>query len=222
MFMRMRHDAQAAHLDASTAPETAMPARLSIFKRAFDVLVILSLMPILLPIIAIAALAIKVTSRGPVLFVQHRYGLGRVPFRVVKLRTMTVAENGAAFRQVKRNDARVTRVGAFLRRTSIDELPQAINVLLGNMSLVGPRPHATRHDDEFAAIIPNYNRRFEAMPGITGLAQVRGHRGETDTIAKMQARVESDIEYVETRTLWMDLGILVRTVAVVLSQRNAC
>jgi putative colanic acid biosynthesis UDP-glucose lipid carrier transferase len=191
-------------------------------KRVFDIAVTLLALPFLLPILAIAAVAIKITSPGPVLFKQHRYGLGRKRFKVFKLRTMTVAEDGTEFRQATRNDARVTRVGAFLRRTSIDELPQVFNVLFGDMSLVGPRPHPTKLDDDFAVVIPGYTRRFMALPGITGLAQVRGQRGETDTIEKMQARVDSDVEYAENHSLWLDFKILVQTVFVVLSQRNAC
>ncbi|WP_143033531.1 sugar transferase [Roseicitreum antarcticum] len=190
-------------------------------KRVFDTTCILLMLPVVGLILALAAAAIKLTSRGPVLFVQHRYGAGRVPFKVFKLRTMRVLEDGDAFRQACKGDARITPVGRFLRKASIDELPQVFNVLRGDMSLVGPRPHATRMDDEFATLIPGYNRRFEVVPGITGLAQVRGQRGVTDTLDKMQARIASDIEYVETHGFWRDLGILLRTLLVVLGQRNA-
>lgn len=196
-------------------------AKVRLSKRALDVTAVLVGLPAVLLILAIAVLAIKITSRGPVLFVQHRYGLNRVPFRVYKLRTMTVAENGSDFRQVVHGDPRITRVGAFLRKTSIDELPQIFNVLLGDMSLVGPRPHATAMDDEYALKIPNYDRRFEVLPGITGLAQVRGHRGVTDTLEKMQTRIDSDLEYVGRQRFLLDVGIIFRTLLVVLGQRNA-
>lgn len=197
-------------------------ARVPISKRILDVAAVVCALPAFMVILAIAVIAIKLTSPGPVLFLQHRYGLNRTPFRVFKLRTMTVTEDGADFRQAVRGDERITRVGAFLRKTSIDELPQLFNVLRGDMSLVGPRPHATAMDDNYARLISDYDRRFEVLPGITGLAQVRGHRGVTDTLCKMQARIDSDLEYVEQRTFLMDVEILLRTVLVVLGQRNAC
>lgn len=212
--------------EASERVEVARPSggkwRLDgLAKRALDVSASLALMPIVLPVLAVAALTIKATSPGPVIFCQNRYGLHRKTFRIFKLRTMTVTEDGAAFQQARRGDARVTAVGAFLRKTSIDELPQIFNVLRGDMSLVGPRPHPTKLDDEFAQIIPRYNERFATVPGITGLAQVRGYRGETDTVDKMRARVESDIEYATTRSIGGDISILLRTFGVVLTQRNA-
>ncbi len=202
-----------------TRRKTAAKPPLS--KRALDIFAVLMGLPAVLLILGCAAIAIKLTSRGPVLFVQDRYGLNRVPFGVFKLRTMTVAENGSDFRQVVRDDPRITRVGAFLRKTSIDELPQLFNVLRGDMSLVGPRPHATAMDDEFAQKIANYDHRFDVLPGVTGLAQVRGHRGVTDTLDKMQARIDSDLEYVRKRSFTMDTTILFRTLLVVLGQRNA-
>ncbi|MDO9526944.1 MAG: sugar transferase [Gemmobacter sp.] len=217
MYSNANSDVEADH--AASFPDTRSAVTLS--KRALDVLCIVAILPLVLLILGFAAIDIKITSPGPILFVQHRYGVGRVPFRVFKLRSMTVTEDGAAFRQARKGDARITRVGAFLRKTSIDELPQVFNVLHGDMSLVGPRPHPTKLDDDFAQKILGYNRRFAVMPGITGLAQVRGHRGETDTLEKMQARIDSDIEYVETRGFWMDLVIIIRTALVVVSQRNA-
>jgi putative colanic acid biosynthesis UDP-glucose lipid carrier transferase len=221
--MYVNNDSSAQDTDIGLFPETAIIRRPAapLSKRVLDVLCILLILPLALPVLAIAALAIKATSRGPILFTQHRYGLGRVPFRVYKLRSMSVAEDGDAFRQARKGDTRITPVGAFLRKTSIDELPQLLNVLRGDMSLVGPRPHPTKLDNDFAQAIPGYNRRFAVMPGITGLAQVRGHRGETDTLEKMRVRVESDIEYVDTRSLWMDILIMMRTTLVVASQRNA-
>lgn len=217
VYFNTNSDAEDAPAVAATKPRR----RARRAKRAFDIFCILVILPVVLLVLALAAVAIKTTSRGPVLFVQTRYGVGRVPFRVFKLRSMTVAEDGEAFRQARKGDARITRVGALLRKTSFDELPQVFNVLRGDMSLVGPRPHPTRLDDEFAPKIFGYNRRFDVMPGITGLAQVRGQRGETDTTQKMQARIDSDIEYVETCSLWLDVVILLRTTWVVVSQRNA-
>lgn len=222
MLMRMKlASCGKNHSETVGAFALSIPRKPPAAKRALDIACILATMPVVAPVLLMAALAIKLTSRGPVLFTQVRYGLGRETFRIFKLRTMTVAEDGVAFRQATKNDSRVTRVGAFLRRTSIDELPQAFNVLFGQMSLVGPRPHPTRLDDDFAAVIPNYNQRFEVMPGITGLAQVRGFRGETDTIEKMQARIDSDIEYTRTWSFLADIAILFKTVVVVASQRNA-
>ena len=219
--MYMDQDGVRAELTPRADQGVRQSGEHGIAKRTFDLLVCLCLLPFVLPVLAVCAVAIKLTSRGPVLFTQTRYGIGRQPFRVFKLRTMTVAEDGASFRQATRNDARVTRVGHYLRKTSLDELPQIFNVLRGDMSIIGPRPHPTKLDDDFAKIIPDYNRRFEAVPGITGLAQVRGYRGETDTVEKMRNRVNSDIEYVETRTFWLDIKILFGTVATVISSRNA-
>ena len=196
-------------------------AGVSFAKRVLDIFFVFLSLPMILPLLAIAAVAVKMSSPGPVLFAQNRYGLGRVPFRILKLRTMTVTEDGATFRQVTKGDPRITRVGAFLRKTSIDELPQVFNVLLGEMSLVGPRPHATKMDDEFSKKIDRYNLRFNVLPGITGLAQVRGHRGETDTLDKMAARIESDVEYVQTQSLMLDLYVIFQTFLVVLRQKNA-
>ena len=217
MYLNTNSVAEDAHTLSFPEARPAVP----LSKRVLDTVCILAILPLVLLILAIAAIAVKLSSPGPVLFVQNRYGVGRARFRVLKLRTMTVTEDGAAFRQAQKGDARITRVGAFLRKTSIDELPQVFNVRRGDMSLVGPRPHPTKLDDDFALKIPAYNRRFAVMPGITGLAQVRGQRGETDTLEKMQARIDSDIEYVETRSLWTDIIIMLRTVLVVFSQRNA-
>lgn len=198
------------------------PRRLNrIAKRGLDVIVALFLLPPILLILLPAALVIKLTSKGPVFFRQTRYGQGKQPFTILKLRTMTVCEDGEAFRQAVKGDDRVTRVGRVLRSSSLDELPQIFNVLRGDMSLVGPRPHATKHDDDFRAHIPGYDRRFRVRPGITGLAQVRGHRGPTETVEVMRTRIESDLEYVQRASVWLDLKILVQTALVVLTAKNA-
>lgn len=168
------------------------------------------------------AVGVKLSSPGPVLFRQKRHGFNGDEIEVWKFRTMTCCEDGKnAFRQATACDPRVTPFGRFLRRTSLDELPQLINVLQGRMSLVGPRPHAVAHNEQFRKIIPGYMRRHKVKPGITGLAQVNGWRGETDTLEKMQKRVEYDLEYLRSWSLWLDLKILFLTVFEVVRGRNA-
>jgi putative colanic acid biosynthesis UDP-glucose lipid carrier transferase len=164
------------------------------------------------PVMIAIALAIKLTSRGPVLFRQRRHGEDGVEFSVLKFRSMSVMENGAAVVQARRHDARITPVGAFLRRTSLDELPQFLNVLAGNMSIVGPRPHAIAHNELYRTKILEYMRRHKVKPGITGWAQVNGLRGETDTLEKMVARVEHDLQYIRGWSLWLDLKIVFLTI----------
>jgi lipopolysaccharide/colanic/teichoic acid biosynthesis glycosyltransferase len=158
-------------------------------KRLFDMVLSGIALVILSPLFALIALAIKLDSRGPVFFLQRRYGFNQEPFRIFKFRSMTTMEDGRIVRQVSRNDVRVTRAGRFMRQTNIDELPQLLNVLRGDMSLVGPRPHAMAHDQLFDRKIVNYARRHNVKPGITGWAQVNGLRGETDTQEKMRMRV---------------------------------
>jgi putative colanic acid biosynthesis UDP-glucose lipid carrier transferase len=170
---------------------------------------------------AVIALLVKLTSPGPVFFRQRRYGLDGREILVWKFRSMTCCENGPGIRQATRDDKRVTRVGQVLRRTSLDELPQLFNVLEGTMSLVGPRPHADAHNEHYRSLIDGYMLRHKVKPGITGLAQVNGLRGETQTLEKMQQRVTCDHQYIREWSLWMDLKILCRTVFVVLRQQNA-
>lgn len=190
-------------------------------KRALDLCLAGILTIILASVLLGIAAAIRIDGRGSILFSQTRYGFGGATFRIYKFRTMTVSEDGAAYRQAVHNDQRSTRVGAFLRRTSLDELPQLINVLNGTMSIVGPRPHPTALDDSFAPLIVGYADRFCVKPGITGLAQVRGQRGPTETVQVMAARVESDVEYASKLSLALDLNILLRTLRVVFGDRNA-
>lgn len=180
-------------------------------KRAFDIVVAALVLILHAPLLGFAALAIWVETGGPVLFRQQRTGLGGKPFMILKLRTMTTADNGSSVQQATKGDARVTRVGAILRKLSIDELPQLVNVLVGDMSLVGPRPHALAHDLEFAARVPVYQQRFAVRPGITGLAQVRGLRGEINSQAQLLERTAADLEYAERASLWLDLQIIART-----------
>ncbi|EIJ36640.1 undecaprenyl-phosphate glucose phosphotransferase [Thiothrix nivea] len=180
-------------------------------------LILLLVSPLMLGI----ATAIKLTSRGPVLFRQTRHGLRGEKFEVLKFRTMTVCENDRHIRQATRNDHRITRVGAFLRKTSLDELPQFINVLQGHMSIVGPRPHAVAHNEEYRDLIPGYMLRHLMKPGITGWAQINGWRGETDTLFKMQKRVELDMEYIRAWSLGLDLRIILVTAFKTLHDKNA-
>jgi putative colanic acid biosynthesis UDP-glucose lipid carrier transferase len=173
-----------------------------------------------LPMAAIA-IGIRLTSRGPVFFRQTRYGLDGRPIKVWKFRSMTVCQDSGVIAQATKDDARVTPFGAFLRKTSLDELPQLFNVIGGSMSLVGPRPHASQHNEGYRKVIQGYMLRHKVKPGITGLAQVNGWRGETDTLDKMQKRVEFDHQYIREWSPWLDIKILFKTVFTVLSKQNA-
>ena len=181
-------------------------------KRALDIAAGLFAFVLLSPLLALAAIAIKLDSPGPVLFFQRRYGFNQEPFNIIKFRSMTSLDNGRAIVQASASDIRITRVGRFIRRCNIDELPQLINVLRGDMSLVGPRPHAMAHDQQYVRNIALYARRHNVKPGITGWAQVNGYRGETDTDDKMRARVEHDLNYIDHWSIWFDIKILVLTV----------
>jgi putative colanic acid biosynthesis UDP-glucose lipid carrier transferase len=190
-------------------------------KRTEDlVLGTLILLLICVPMLAIA-IGVKISSPGPVLFKQRRYGLNGKIVEVWKFRSMTVCEDGDKVVQASKNDARVTRFGAFIRRTSLDELPQFINVLQGSMSIVGPRPHAVAHNEQYRRLIHGYMLRHKVKPGITGWAQISGWRGETDTLEKMQKRIEFDLEYVRNWSLWLDLKIIMLTVIRGFSGSNA-
>jgi putative colanic acid biosynthesis UDP-glucose lipid carrier transferase len=190
-------------------------------KRLLDLMVAIPLTILAAPLLMLIALAVKLESAGPALFCQQRLGQGGVPFTIFKFRTMSVQENGDVVVQAKRGDARITRLGGFLRRWSLDELPQLLNVLKGDMSLVGPRPHARAHDEFYAREIGHYTLRQRVKPGITGWAQINGHRGETPTIAAMRARVDHDVWYVAHSGIGLDLEILLRTAIVVLRRSNA-
>jgi putative colanic acid biosynthesis UDP-glucose lipid carrier transferase len=191
------------------------------WKRAFDVALAVVALILTLPVLLAVALAIKQSSPGPVLFKQRRYGLNGEEILVYKFRSMTVCEDGPVVAQATRQDSRVTRVGAFLRRTSLDELPQIFNVLEGKMSFVGPRPHAVAHNEEYRKLISGYMIRHKVRPGITGWAQVNGLRGETSTVDKMHRRVQYDLDYLKNWSLWLDLKIIARTALTVVSDRNA-
>lgn len=164
------------------------------------------------PVMIVVAIAVSMSSPGPILFRQRRYGLSGKEIYIFKFRTMTVCEDGAHVQQAQQNDSRITPLGAFLRRTSLDELPQLFNVVGGSMSLVGPRPHAVAHNEIYRRRIQGYMLRHKVKPGITGWAQVNGWRGETDTIEKMEKRVEHDLQYIQQWSIWMDFAILFLTV----------
>jgi putative colanic acid biosynthesis UDP-glucose lipid carrier transferase len=201
--------------------ETPFTGINSLIKRATDVVFSLAIMVVLLPVLLAIALAIKLESPGPIIFKQRRYGLNGDEMRVYKFRSMTAVDDGAEIVQAQQDDPRITRLGAFLRRTSLDELPQFFNVLQGKMSIVGPRPHAVAHNELYRKKIKGYMLRHKARPGITGWAQIHGLRGETETLDKMKARIEFDLEYLRNWSLWLDLWIMIRTAAVFTGHGNA-
>jgi len=207
-----------ATLNLIRPPLTKMEIAL---KRSFDIVASIIGLTLLSPLLLLFAVLTRLDSNGPALFRQTRYGFNLKPFEIIKFRTMSVMENGDEVKQVRLNDPRVTRFGAFMRKWNIDELPQLINVLKGDMSLVGPRPHAVAHDQEFAKKIAQYARRMNVRPGITGLAQVNGFRGPTDTDEKIRQRVERDLHYIDNWSFLQDLNIIWMTVFSKKSYSNA-
>jgi putative colanic acid biosynthesis UDP-glucose lipid carrier transferase len=183
----------------------------SSLKRLLDIVGALAGLLVLAPLLLLVAVLIVIESPGSPIFRQRRSGYRGAPFVIYKFRTMRVAEDGPNVVQARREDSRVTLVGALLRRTSVDELPQLVNILRGEMSLVGPRPHALAHDDYFGARIADYHGRFRAKPGLTGLAQVSGLRGPTPDVATMAARIEKDLDYIREWSILLDLRILCQT-----------
>ncbi len=200
--------------------ETPFCGMTGVLKRASDLALAASILLLLSPLMAAIAVTVSRSSPGPVLFRQRRYGLDGREFTVFKFRTMTVCEDDDV-RQATRDDPRVTDVGRFLRRTSLDELPQLLNVLGGSMSLVGPRPHAVAHNEHYRKLVSGYMLRHKVRPGITGLAQVNGMRGETRDLDKMSQRVRYDLEYVKNWSLGLDIRILIKTARMVLTDRSA-
>lgn len=190
-------------------------------KRLIDMTISSVAIIALSPLLVTLYIAVKRTTPGPALFVQARYGLRGVPFNCFKYRTMYVARDPSIFVQCARDDPRVTPLGKILRATSLDELPQLFNVLLGSMSLVGPRPHPLKLDDDFAGQIHDYRDRFRVKPGMTGLAQIMGSRGETSSLGDMERRIEADRSYVKNQSLALDLGILCATIPCVIKGTNA-
>lgn len=201
--------------------DTPMLGVNALIKRAEDIILASLILLLISPLLLGLALAVKLTSRGPAIFKQRRYGIDGKPIEVWKFRSMTVTENGATITQATKNDSRLTPIGAFIRRTSLDELPQFINVLAGDMSIVGPRPHAIAHNEQYRKLILGYMLRHKVKPGITGLAQVNGWRGETDTLEKMEKRIEYDLEYIRGWSLWLDLKIVFFTIFKGFINRNA-
>jgi Undecaprenyl-phosphate glucose phosphotransferase len=189
-------------------------------KRLMDVVLSGLGLVVLAPVFAIMAIVIRLDSPGPAFFIQRRVGFNGRPFRIYKFRTMTTLDDGPVIRQASMDDARVTRIGRFLRRSSLDELPQLLNVLRGEMSLIGPRPHAVAHDNAYDKLIASYAIRQKMKPGLTGWAQVNGFRGETNEVHLMKRRVDHDLHYIDRWTLWLDLRILVMTVVQLVKMRG--
>ena len=201
--------------------ETPFTGTNELVKRVSDIILATIILILISPLLLAIAIGVKLTSRGPVIFKQRRNGLDGDEIIVYKFRSMRAQDNGPVVRQATKDDPRITPFGAFIRRTSLDELPQFFNVLQGRMSIVGPRPHAVAHNEEYRRIIKAYMVRHKVKPGITGWAQVNGHRGETDTVEKMKARVEYDLEYLRNWSLGLDLQIIVRTIRLVFFDRHA-
>ena len=201
--------------------ESPMVEGAMVSKWLFDKAVAFAALILLAPLMISAAIAVKLSSTGPIFFRQQRHGLDGKIINVMKFRSMVVhKEEDGVVTQAQKGDRRVTRVGAFIRKTSIDELPQLFNVLKGDMSLVGPRPHAVAHNHYYSDKVYAYMARHRILPGITGLAQVSGCRGETDTLDKMEKRVEYDLTYINSWSIWMDIKIIIKTV-VTLFSKNA-
>lgn len=203
------------------APETPLTGAACTVKRVFDLVIATTAIVVLLPLLVCTAIVVAVDSPGPILFLQRRGGRNGRCFRIAKFRTMTCMEDGVEVCQARPQDARMTRVGRVLRESSIDELPQLFNVLRGDMSIIGPRPHALVHDAMYSKLIAGYATRQSVKPGITGWAQVNGCRGETREVAAMERRVELDLEYIQHWSLRLDLKILAMTVREILRPRNA-
>jgi putative colanic acid biosynthesis UDP-glucose lipid carrier transferase len=186
--------------------------------RALDLTLSLVGVVLISPVLVVCALLVKLTSKGPVFFRQKRYGLDGKEILVWKFRSMITCDNGPVVKQATKGDPRITRVGAILRKTSLDELPQLFNVIEGSMSLVGPRPLANAHNEHFRKLVRGFMMRHKVKPGITGLAQVEGSRGETETVEKMEARIALDHRYIREWSVWMDIKILIKTFMVVWKQ----
>ena len=201
--------------------ETPFTGTNRLVKRLSDLVLASAILLLIAPLLLAIAIGVKLSSPGPVIFRQRRNGLDGEEIVVYKFRSMHTQDDGERVPQASKADPRITPFGAFLRRTSLDELPQFINVLQGSMSIVGPRPHAVAHNEQYRQLIKAYMVRHKVKPGITGWAQIHGHRGETDTVAKMQARVEYDLEYLRNWSLGLDLQIIARTIKLVFFDRHA-
>lgn len=213
--------AQVGNIQTISVYCNPMRGTYALIKRLEDIILSSIILIIISIPLLIIAIAVKATSKGPVIFKQDRYGLNGKRIKVWKFRSMTVTENTDVVTQATKNDARITKVGAFLRRTSLDELPQFINVLQGRMSVVGPRPHAVAHNEQYRKSVDFYMLRHKIKPGITGWAQVNGWRGETDTLGKMDMRIKYDLDYVRRWSLWMDFKIVLLTIFRSFNDKNA-
>jgi putative colanic acid biosynthesis UDP-glucose lipid carrier transferase len=201
--------------------ETPFYGYRGVTKRLTDIILSTLILLLLLPLLLLVAILVRGSSPGPVIFKQRRYGLDGREIAVYKFRTMKVTEDGAYVRQASKDDPRITKIGAVLRRSSLDELPQLINVLQGRMSLVGPRPHAVAHNEEYRKLIKGYMVRHKVLPGITGLAQVNGCRGETSQLEDMEARVNFDLDYLRHWSPLLDIKIILLTVLVLFRDEKA-
>ena len=208
-------------VDVISVCDTPFKGFRGFFKRASDIVFSVAILLAIFPVLLLIAVVVKAGSPGPVIFRQRRYGLEGEQIVVYKFRSMAVTEDGGTIAQATKNDSRITPVGAFLRKTSLDELPQFVNVLQGRMSIVGPRPHAVAHNEMYRTLIKGYMVRHKVRPGITGWAQVNGLRGETDRLEKMQARVDFDLDYLRKWSLLLDLRIIARTVRLVFKDSTA-
>ncbi|MGC9400808.1 undecaprenyl-phosphate glucose phosphotransferase [Vibrio genomosp. F10] len=212
---------QVGHVQTLSVFDTPFIGIASWIKRLEDIVLSTIILCLISPLLIVIAVAVKFTSPGPVIFKQDRYGLDGRKIKVWKFRSMTTMEQGSEVKQATKNDARITPLGSFLRRTSLDELPQFFNALGGSMSIVGPRPHAVTHNEEYRQIVDRYMLRHKVKPGITGWAQVNGYRGETDTLDKMEKRVEFDLAYIHHWSIWMDIKIVFLTVFKGFTGKNA-
>lgn len=201
--------------------ETPFKGGNGVVKRLSDICFSMLILALIFPLLLIIAAAVKASSPGPVIFKQRRFGLDGKEILVYKFRSMSVTEDGSIIQQAQKNDKRITSLGAFLRRSSLDELPQFINVLQGRMSIVGPRPHAVAHNELYRKLIKGYMVRHKVKPGITGWAQVNGYRGETKTLDKMQGRIDFDLEYLRNWSLRLDTHIILKTVRMVIKDQKA-
>jgi putative colanic acid biosynthesis UDP-glucose lipid carrier transferase len=202
--------------------DTPLSTRTAQFiKRIEDVVISTIILVMISPLLFLISIGIKLSSPGPILFKQKRYGINGKEIKVYKFRSMTCQDNGSIVKQATKGDARITKFGAFLRRTSLDELPQFYNVIQGKMSIVGPRPHAIAHNEEYRKLIPKYMQRHIVKPGITGWAQINGWRGETDLLEKMEKRVDFDLHYVNNWSVWLDIKIIILTAIKGFINKNA-
>jgi len=209
------------NVDTISVFETPFASGQEILKRGFDIIFSLIVIMLISPILIVIALLVKLTSKGPVIFKQDRHGLDGKKIKVYKFRSMSVMENSNKVTQVQKGDKRITPIGNFLRKTSLDELPQFFNVIKGDMSVVGPRPHAVAHNEEYRKQVDYYMLRHKVRPGITGWAQINGWRGETDTLDKMEKRIEYDLQYIRNWSLWWDIKIIFMTIFKGFVNKNA-